>query len=379
MLCGAASIIVGSIVAATSFSVAQFLVGRFILGGGIMFMTVSAPAYAIEISPPHWRGRATGFYNCGWFGGSIPASLVTFGCQYITDDWSWKIPVILQCFAAAIVLFVVLFIPESPRFLMARDKEEQAIDFLVKYHGNGNRDSRLVMLEVEEIRENIRVDMIERKKPWWDYRPLFNSSNSRWRVSQVIMIGVFGQFSGNGLGYYNSTIFKMMGSNTTAAQLGWTVLNQILSAIGALTAMSQTDRMPRRKVLVWGTFATAVMLAINGALTTAFGQNLQNLGYAKGALAFYFIFNVVYSFTYTPLQGVVPAEALDTTLRAKGLALYGFVVNIFGFINAYAGPIALQRIQYNYIWIFVGWDCIETVLWYLFGYVSVFSVLRDHS
>lgn len=70
MLCGAASIIVGSIVAATSFSVAQFLVGRFILGGGIMFMTVSAPAYAIEISPPHWRGRATGFYNCGWFGGS---------------------------------------------------------------------------------------------------------------------------------------------------------------------------------------------------------------------------------------------------------------------------------------------------------------------
>ena len=60
MFTGAWVIIIGSIVIATSHSLAQFVVGRFILGLGIQFMVVSAPAYAVEIAPPHWRGRAVG-------------------------------------------------------------------------------------------------------------------------------------------------------------------------------------------------------------------------------------------------------------------------------------------------------------------------------
>ena len=39
--------------------------------------TISAPAYAVEIAPPHWRGRATAFYNIGWYGGAIPAAAIT--------------------------------------------------------------------------------------------------------------------------------------------------------------------------------------------------------------------------------------------------------------------------------------------------------------
>lgn len=72
------------------------------------------------------------------------------------------------------------------------------------------------------------------------------------------------------------------------------------------------------------------------------------------------------SFTYTPLQGVIPAEALETTMRAKGLAASGMIVNSVGFINLFAGPIALKNIKHRYIFVFVVWDCIESVLWYLF-------------
>lgn len=60
MFLGAIVIIVGAIIVSTSSHVAQFVVGRFILGMGIQVMTVAAPAYAVEISPPHWRGRCTG-------------------------------------------------------------------------------------------------------------------------------------------------------------------------------------------------------------------------------------------------------------------------------------------------------------------------------
>lgn len=60
----------------------------------------------------------------------------------------------------------VFFIPESPRFLMANGREEEAHAFLTKYHGNGKSDSKLVSLQIAEMREGIRQDGID--KTWWD-------------------------------------------------------------------------------------------------------------------------------------------------------------------------------------------------------------------
>jgi MFS family permease len=63
MFVGAWIIIAGAIIISTAYHLPQFVVGRFILGMGIQVMVVSAPAYAVEISPPHWRGRAVGEYT----------------------------------------------------------------------------------------------------------------------------------------------------------------------------------------------------------------------------------------------------------------------------------------------------------------------------
>ncbi|GAB1310672.1 Lactose permease [Madurella fahalii] len=375
MFAGSIVIILGMIIISTASALPQFIVGRFVLGFGIVIMTVAAPAYAIEISPPHWRGRCTGFYNCGWFGGAIPAAIVTFGTNYMGNDYSWRVPLILQAFACVIVLCAVFFLPESPRFLMANDREDEAIEFLVKYHGNGNPNSALVRLEIEEMREGIRQDGVD--KVWWDYRPFLLTHNGRWRIAQVLMISVFGQFSGNGLGYFNTVIFRGLGVTSVEQQLGYNILNQVLSAIGALTAVAFTDRMPRRPVLVIGTFMCAVALAANSGLSAVIDQQQQihgegniDLSYGQGALASYFLFNIIFSFTYTPLQGVIPTEALETTTRAKGLALSGFIVNALGFINQFAGPYALGNIGYKYIFVFVGWDCVEALAWFLFGVES---------
>ncbi|KAL2817913.1 general substrate transporter [Aspergillus cavernicola] len=371
MFAGGLVIIVGSIVIATANSLAHFVVGRFVLGFGIQIMVVSAPAYAVEISPPHWRGRAVGFYNCGWFGGSVPAAIVTFASNYINNNWQWRLPFICQCFAAIIVICSVWFIPESPRWLISQGREQEAIDILAKYHGNGDPNTRLVRLEIDEMKEGIRMDGIDKR--WWDYRPFILSHSGRWRFLQVIMISIFGQWSGNGLGYFNPTIFQSLGYTSSSMQLLLNLVNSIVSAIGALTAVYFCDRMPRRTVLVWGTFCCAIFMAINaGVSQPMIPQRNSPEGVVDGtlgrtALAFYYLFNVVFSFTYTPLQGVVPAEALETTTRAKGLALSGFLVSGTSFISQFASPIALQNISTNYFWIFVGWDLVESVCWYLFA------------
>jgi uncharacterized membrane protein YfcA len=109
-------------------------------------------------------------------------------------------------------------------------------------------------------------------------------------------MGVFGQFSGNGLGYFNPKIFALLNYGTVMQF----VLNlgvSLVSAVGAYTGVAMTDRMPRRRVLVWGTFACAVCLGVNAGLQAGYAKNLvtPDRSLAKGALAAYFLFNLVYS------------------------------------------------------------------------------------
>lgn len=363
MFIGGIIVIIGVAIISSSNHKSQLLAGRFFLGWGVCILTTAAPSYCVEICPPQWRGRMTGFYNCGWFGGSIPAAAITYGTQFIHSDLSWRLPLIFQAVPSGFVVLTVWFLPESPRWLMAHGKSEEAKAFLIRFHGNGDPTNPIVDLEWAEFQESIALDASDKR--WWDYSGLFGTANARWRSLMMILMGVFGQFSGNGLGYFNTVIYQNLGYTSSATQLLFNLLGSITSAVGALGGVIMTDIQPRRTVLVWGTFASACMLAINAGLSTAFADNQTSKKLGQGSLAAYFLFGVVYSYTYTPLQALYPVECLETTARAKGMAMYAFVVNAVSFINTYAGPIALHNIKNNYIWVFVGWDMVEALLWYL--------------
>jgi len=287
---------------------------------------------------------------------------ITLGTSYIKSNASWRIPLICQCVPAGIVCLVVFFLPESPRWHMAHGREAEAKAFLVKYHGNNDPNSPYVALEWQEFKEGISTTGSDKR--WWDLSELVSTKNARWRFLMVILMGVFGQFSGNGLGYFNPYIFSLLNYGKTM-QFVLNLAITIVSATGAYTGVSYTDRMPRRTVLWLGTLICALMLLINASLQTVFATRQLDLPLAKGALTAYFLFNLVYSFTYTPLQALYPVECLTYSTRAKGMGAYQAIVNVISFINLYCGPIALGRIKYKYIWVFVGWDCVESLLWYL--------------
>lgn len=127
--------------------------------------------------------------------GNILAGWTTYGTNlHLKNEWAWRIPTIVQCGLPGIVMLLVLFFPETPRWLIMHDRSEEALQVLAKYHGDGNIDSSIVQLQYREIMEHHMASKNE--NAWWDFRELVNSRAARYRLSMVIAMAFFGQWSG---------------------------------------------------------------------------------------------------------------------------------------------------------------------------------------
>ncbi|KAF8969396.1 general substrate transporter [Flammula alnicola] len=337
MALGSLIIIIGAVVITVARNVHYLLGGRFTLGFGVAISTTAAPAYVVEMSPPQWRGRLTGLYNTFYYSGSILCTGLTVATNRINSTASWRAPLAIQIIPASILL--------SPRWLIAVGRKEEARKVLAKYHGNGNPDAPLVLLEWKEFEEGVKLDASDKR--WWDYSELFNTRNARYRTSMMLLMGFFGQWSGNGLGYFLPILFGAAGVDSQNQRLTLNFANTIISATGALIGTSLTDKVGRRTMWFWGTLASSGMLAVVTGCTAKWGSSNANPQGANAAIAFIFLFGFVYSLAYTPLQALYPAECLDYNTRAKGMAFYAFAVSCASFVNTYAGPIALKNITWR--------------------------------
>lgn len=109
---------------------------------------------------------------------------------------SWRVPYIVQVVPAAVMSATVWFIPESPRWLFAKQKDDVAKSVLIKYHGNGNPDSAVVRLECEKIKFSLEAEAELTRGRWWDYKILIRNRANRYRMWILVLITVFSQFTG---------------------------------------------------------------------------------------------------------------------------------------------------------------------------------------
>ncbi|KAJ0336157.1 hypothetical protein KNSL1_013375 [Colletotrichum chrysophilum] len=322
MAVGSAFIIVGSIVQATSQTLSAFIGGRFIVGFGVPMCTIAAPTYIVEMAYPTWRGLAGGLYNVlGWYIGSLTATWTCYGTANIPGDMSWRVPYIVQVVPAAVMSATVWFIPESPRWLFAKQKDDVAKSVLIKYHGNGNPDSAVVRLECEEIKFSLEVEA--------ELTP----------------------------------ILETVGITSSSQQLLMNALNTVFSFCGGIVGAFFVDKAGRRPLLLWGVFLSGLVYIPINVLAALSGGHIDTAsGYAF--IAMIFLYGIVMSFTWTPLQALYPAEILNTDIRAKGIAADKFVSGIASFINLYATPIALKDIGWKTYTIFLVLHFVHLVLMY---------------
>lgn len=248
------------------------------------------------------------------------ASWACYGLANVKGNMSWRIPYIIQAVPACFIVVIAFFIPESPRWLYTRNREEEAKKILVKYHGNGNENSAVVKLECEEIKHSVETDAELGNNKWWDYAVLFRTPASRYRMWLIFLISTFSQFTGGAvLSYYLPTILQTVGITSTQQQLLMNGLNTVFSFCGGVAGSFFVDRAGRRPLLLWGVFLTGLIyIPINVLAGLANGNIEKASGYAF--IAMMFLYGIVSSFCWTPLQALYPAEVLSTDLRGKGLA-----------------------------------------------------------
>lgn len=197
-------IIIGSVIVllgvglqtgANSFD--MFIAGRFVIGFGMAITLGAAPILLAELAHPQHRAIITTLMGVAWFIGSFTASWVTFGTLRIQSHWSWRLPSLLQCACTLFILPMMYWVPESPRFLIDKDKTDEAKNILVKYHAEGDEHDELVHLEYQEIYTTLQLDKHLGKST--SYADFLRTPGNRKRVMLVIAMCLFQQWSGGGL------------------------------------------------------------------------------------------------------------------------------------------------------------------------------------
>jgi MFS family permease len=195
IIAGCLFLFVGVAIQSASQNFSMFIAGRFFVGFGNSMASNSAPLLLTELCHPQHRGRVTTVYNQLWDIGSIAATWITFGTFTIKNNWSWRIPSIFQAFPTLILFCCIWFIPESPRFLMSKDRHAEALATLAKYHANGDESDLTVQFEYREIKETLRLEFQAKKSS--SFLDFLRTRGNRYRLLLIIALGLFSQWSGN--------------------------------------------------------------------------------------------------------------------------------------------------------------------------------------
>ncbi|KAK3394212.1 general substrate transporter [Podospora didyma] len=367
---GCVIMIVGSILQGSCQNLGTFMGGRVLLGFGNSLAQVASPMLLTELCHPQHRGRFTTVYNCLWNVGALLVAWISFGTNFTNNEASWRVPALLQAAPSVIQLVFIYWVPESPRYLMAKDKHDKALEILAKYHANGNANHPTVLFEYKEIRETIRLEM--EAKGNTSFADFFRTKGNRYRFIVLLSLGIFSQWSGNAIiSNYANLLYETAGVTDSTAKLGLSAGQTVLALIVSVTMAMLVDKVGRRPMFLastGGMFLTFVFWT----LTSGLHDEYNSPGSSQAMIFFIWLFGVMYSLAWSGLLVGYAIEILPYKLRAKGLMVMNVSVQAALTLNIYANPLAFKYFE-GHTWklylIYTCWIFLELVFVY-FMYVE---------
>lgn len=265
---------------------------------------------------------------------------LAFGTNFLNNEWSWRIPALVQALPSVVQLVFIYWVPESPRYLMAKEKHEQALAILAKYHANGDANHPTVQFEYQEIKETIRLEFENKKNS--RYVDFFRTRGNRYRLAILLSLGIFSQWSGNAIiSNYTSKLYETAGIMDSTEKLGLSAGQTVLALIVSVTMALLVDKIGRRPMFLastGGMLGTFVFWTLTSGLYEEHGLE----GASKAMIFFIWLFGVMYSLAWSGLLVGYAIEILPYRMRAKGLMIMNVSVQAALTLNVYANPIAFD-------------------------------------
>lgn len=193
---------------------------------------------------------------------------------------------------------LVFFLPESPRFLVSKDKHEKALEILIKYHAEGDADSEFVRAEMAEIKTTIAIELENSKKNWLD---MISTVGMRRRVLIGSLLGLFTQLSGNVvISYYLKDSLDIIGYTDPQFQAKYNIGNQCWGLVCGVAASLVVVRFRRRTMYL--TAITIIFIVyMSWTICSARFAMVQDPLAAKFSLFWIYAYNLGYNIGFNAL------------------------------------------------------------------------------
>ena len=274
----------------------SFIIYRIIGGIGIGLASLLSPMYIAEISPAEMRGRLVSWNQFAIVSGMVIIYFVNYliarsgNEAWLTiSGWRWMF---FSGVIPSLVFFsLLLFIPETPRYLMMKGREADALAIIIKISGEA---------EARAIRDEIRETLHEKNAPWMSFGfPV---------IFLGIMLAVMQQFVGiNVVLYYAGNIFRNMGASTDTSLLQ-TIIVGAINMLFTVIAVFTVDRFGRKPLMIAGALIMAVSM-----LSLGFSFYFRQTGLT--ALFFMLLYTAGFAMSWGPVTWVLLSEIFPNSIR----------------------------------------------------------------
>jgi sugar porter (SP) family MFS transporter len=344
IMLGGAIFGIGTLGCLASPDVGLFVAFRFIAGFGVGVTSATIPAYLSELAPRSTRGALSALNQLMIVGGVA----IAYGVDWaLSSSGDWRLMIAFGLVPVVMLLIGMPFLPETPRWLLMRGREQEARRVIRAAQGDVDIDR-----EVKEIQTVIKLDTTQRGNLRDLVRP--------WALPALLialLLGVGQQFSGvNAINVYAPTMFKALGASTSSS-LGESLAIGVAKVLLTIWVIFVVDKWGRRPLLLVGSLFMAAMLAALGVVVTT----VQ--GGSGFAVLLFIAYLAGYELGWGAIVWLMVSEVFPLRVRGVGMSVTSTALWAATFMVTLVFPIMDHHIGLaGSSWIFAGINIVLFIL-----------------
>ncbi|KAL1963995.1 hypothetical protein VTN77DRAFT_7541 [Rasamsonia byssochlamydoides] len=360
---------IGAILQASSFAVAQLIVGRIVAGIGLGLITSNIIVWQSESAPRKIRGMMVASALSWLIVGQLLAYWIDYAMASYNSSVGWRFPLGFQAFIAILTSVMLFFMPESPRWLFQHDRREEATEILRLLHTHqGVVDEDALAATISEITE---VIALESKQKGWKELLKEDNVGSRRRVLLACLLNACQAWSGSTpVSYYTTVIFEDSVGLSRQLSLLMSGFLQIWFLIASFGTWYTIEKVGRRKSFMVTAVGMAIVMAIMAAMLAI---NTKTSGIVAAAMLF--VYQSFYTWGWMGGIWCYGPEILPLVHRIKGSGLATACLWLSTFVVIEFVPTAIANIGWRTYIIFAVFNlAFVPMIYFLFPETAGFTL-----